>query len=92
MAQRLVTALGSENERWANSIVQLKSDMIVLTGDVLISSAFISYVGPFYKKFRDIIMKENFIKFITEGKIPVSPSVNPIKLLTYEAQIAVWNK
>lgn len=66
--------------------------MVVLTGDVLISSAFISYAGPFNKKFRDIIMKDNFIKFILDGKIPVSPSVNPVKLLTDEAQIAVWNK
>lgn len=92
LAQRLVTALSSENERWAVSIEQLKVDMSVLTGDVLISSAFISYAGPFNKKFRDIMINDNFKKYIIDGKIPFSKTINPVKMLADEACVAVWNK
>lgn len=60
-ANRLVNALGSEQERWSNSIVQLGSDLECVTGDVLMSAAFVSYVGPFNKDFRSRIIDENFI-------------------------------
>ena len=60
LAQRLIAALGSENERWAQSIVLLDSSIKVIVGDVLLSSAFISYAGPFNKPFREKMMKEDF--------------------------------
>ena len=53
LAQRLVKALGSENERWDKAIKDLDVDIKLLVGDVLIASAFVSYAGPFNKKFRD---------------------------------------
>lgn len=57
-AQRLVSALGSENERWGKSIKDLDISINLLPGDVLIASAFVSYAGPFSKKFRDVMIKE----------------------------------
>ena len=60
LAQRLVAALGSENERWAKSIVVLDDQIKVIVGDVLMSSAFVSYAGPFNKKFRDMMLKDDF--------------------------------
>jgi len=48
-ANRLVNALGSESERWNNAIVQLTQDLEYITGDVLLASSFVSYVGPFSK-------------------------------------------
>jgi dynein heavy chain len=35
----------------------------VVIGDVLLASAFVSYVGPFNKQFRDKIINENFLDF-----------------------------
>jgi dynein heavy chain len=52
--------LGSENERWAQSIVVLDEQLKVIVGDVLMASAFVSYAGPFNKSFRDIMIKEDF--------------------------------
>jgi dynein heavy chain len=46
LAQRLTNALASENVRWAESIISMQADREILTGDVLLASAFISYVGP----------------------------------------------
>lgn len=92
LAQRLIAALGSENERWAQSIVVLDNNLKVIVGDVLLASAFISYAGPFNKSFRDKMIKEDFDKYFKQHKIDTSPNIDPVKLLTDEATAAKWNK
>ena len=84
--------MGSENERWDRSIKDLDASILLLPGDVLIASAFVSYAGPFNKKFRDIMIKEHFLKFINENKIPLSLNADPVKLLTDESTAAKWNQ
>lgn len=90
-ANRLVGALGSESERWNNSIVQLTQDIEVVIGDVLIASSFVSYVGPFNRKFRERIVKENFVAFFVKNQIPFSTTATPLSILTTDAQKALWN-
>lgn len=91
LAQRLVNALSSERERWAESIEISSQKLSVLVGDVLISSAFVSYVGPFTKRFRDLLMREKFLGFLKKKNIPMSPNPDPLAILTNEATIAKWN-
>jgi dynein heavy chain len=91
LAQRLVGALGSELDRWTQSILDLGEYLKVIIGDVLLASAFVSYVGPFNKKFRDMIIYENFVEFFKTNSIPMSDVVNPLTILTDEATIAGWN-
>lgn len=99
LAQRLTHALASENVRWAENILTMEADKELLTGDVLLASAFISYVGPFTKVFRDKLMNSIFIPYLTENftkamgegaVIPLSPSADPLKILTNSAEIATW--
>lgn len=56
LAQRLVSALGSEKDRWAKSIIYLQESYKLIVGDVLMASSFVSYTGPFNKKFRNIMI------------------------------------
>lgn len=56
LAQRLVSALGSENERWKNAIEVISENMKLVAGDVLLASAFISYTGPFSKRHRQFMI------------------------------------
>jgi dynein heavy chain len=63
----------------------------LVIGDVLLASSFVSYVGPFAKQYREIIMKDTFLDFFKKNKIPSSPDANPLTILTDEAQKAVWN-
>lgn len=92
LAQRLIAALGSENERWGQSIVSLDEQLKVIVGDVLLASAFVSYAGPFNKSFRDMMIKEDFAKYFVANKIPMSPLMDPMRLLTDESTAAKWNK
>jgi len=100
LAQRLTTALSSENERWGENVQTLRRDAKLLTGDVLLASAFISYAGPFNKPFRTHLMENVFKPFLLDGfrkvagedgTIPMSEDADPLKVLTNEAEIAQWN-
>ena len=91
LAQRLVGALGSEQERWSQSIIDLGEYIQLVIGDVLLASAFVSYVGPFNKRFRDMIINDSFIDFFAKNNIPCSPNPNPLSVLTDEATVAGWN-
>ena len=100
LAQRLTTALSSENERWGDNVLILRQDKKLLVGDVLVASAFISYIGPFTKPFRTRLMDEIFKPFLEhgfeqvcgeDGVMPMSQNANPLKILTTNAEVAQWN-
>ena len=52
LANRLVGGLASENVRWAEAIRNFHENEKTLPGDVLLITAYISYVGSFTKVFR----------------------------------------
>jgi dynein heavy chain, axonemal len=96
LANRLTTALADENVRWAEGVELLKAERELLTGDVLLASAFISYIGPFTKRFREQILSKELLPYLKasvdglDGGVPMSPAADPLKILTNEAQIATW--
>jgi dynein heavy chain len=67
LAQRLTTALSSENERWGENVETFRKNSKLLTGDVLLASAFLSYAGPFNKPFRQHLMENVFKPFLLQG-------------------------
>jgi dynein heavy chain len=38
-----------------------------------------------------MIIKDNFIVFFAKNNIPISPSANPLLVLTDDATVASWN-
>lgn len=56
------------------------------------ASAFVSYAGPFNKKFRDKMIQDEFFKYFKANHIPMSNNLDPVKLLTDESLAARWNK
>lgn len=58
LANRLVGGLASENIRWAEAVATFIENGKMLPGDVLLTTAFISYVGCFTKQYRlDLVQK-----------------------------------
>jgi len=90
LANRLVSALGSESERWNASIVQLGLDIDLVVGDVLLAAAFVSYVGPFNAQNRKAIIDDEFVSFFKKNNIPSSAHNNPLLILTDDAKTATW--
>ena len=96
LAQRLTKALAAENIRWAANVVTLEQDEKLLIGDVLLAAAFISYIGPFTKDFRDDLINNQWLPFlatsVSGGPLPMDESANPLTVLTNPAEIAKWNQ
>ncbi|PSN39336.1 Dynein beta chain [Blattella germanica] len=93
LANRLVNGLASESVRWRQSVQDYKDQLVTLPGDTLMVTAFISYVGCFTRTYRvDLLHKywEPFIKKLVPA-IPMTPDLDPMELLTDDAQIAQWN-
>ena len=91
LARRFIGALGSSSERWTINIQEYNAQLEVMIGDILISSAFVSYCGPFPKKYREGI-KASFFEFIEANNIPKSEmAMDPLKILTNDAEKAKWN-
>jgi dynein heavy chain len=76
LANRLVGGLASENIRWADAVENFKLQEKTLPGDVLMTTAFVSYV-PFLHSLK--------------SPIPISEGLDPLSMLTDDAKIATWN-
>nr|XP_031530690.1 dynein heavy chain 9, axonemal-like [Vicugna pacos] len=92
LANRLVAGLASENVRWAEAVQDFKQQERKLCGDVLLSTAFISYLGFFTKKYRQSLMDGTWRPYLSQLQvpIPVTPTLDPLKMLTDDADVAAW--
>ncbi|XP_054702261.1 dynein axonemal heavy chain 17 [Grus americana] len=93
LANRLIGGLASENVRWAESVEMLREQEKTLCGDVLLVSAFVSYVGYFTKKYRAELLEKHWVPFLSglAVPIPITPGLDPLSLLTDDADVAAWS-
>ncbi|XP_077899023.1 dynein axonemal heavy chain 9 isoform X4 [Ictidomys tridecemlineatus] len=92
LANRLVGGLASENVRWAEAVQNFKQQERTLCGDILLITAFISYLGFFTKKYRQSLMDGTWRPYLSQLKvpIPVTPTLDPLRMLTDDADVAAW--
>nr|XP_058139450.1 dynein axonemal heavy chain 9 isoform X3 [Dasypus novemcinctus] len=92
LANRLVGGLASENVRWAEAVQSFKQQERTLCGDILLITAFISYLGFFTKKYRQNLMDGTWRPYLSQLKapIPVTPTLDPLRMLTDDADVAAW--
>ncbi|XP_063312141.1 dynein axonemal heavy chain 9 [Pelobates fuscus] len=92
LANRLVGGLASENVRWAEAVRNFKLQESTLCGDVLLITAFVSYLGYFTKKYRLDLMDKTWKPYLSQLKtpIPVTEALDPLTMLTDDADIATW--
>uniref|UniRef100_A0A7N8XJR9 Dynein axonemal heavy chain 10 n=1 Tax=Mastacembelus armatus TaxID=205130 RepID=A0A7N8XJR9_9TELE len=89
-ADKLISGLSSENERWTQDLEELKQRRVRLLGDCLISAAFLSYEGAFSWDFRNEMVYELWVKDVQERGIPLSTPFKLENLLTDEVEISRW--
>ncbi|XP_018562388.1 dynein beta chain, ciliary-like [Anoplophora glabripennis] len=93
LANRLVNGLASENIRWRELVKQYKQSIVTMPGDVLLVTAFISYVGCFSRQYRLDLFKKYWLPYLKtlSTPIPMTEGLDPLSLLTDDAKIAQWN-
>lgn len=91
LAKRFTNALGSSSQMWEKTIKEYEEQLSLIIGDILIAAAFVSYCGPFPKKYREGI-KQSFIDYVSSHKIPMTAlAKDPLNILTDDAEKAQWN-
>ncbi|CAF3056070.1 unnamed protein product [Rotaria socialis] len=93
LANRLVGGLASEKERWTNTIQQFQILGKFLPGNVLITTAYLSYVGYFTKYYREELLYRRWMPYLKNLKvpIPVTDNLDPLSMLIDDADMAAWN-
>ncbi|CAE7729574.1 DNAH7 [Symbiodinium sp. CCMP2456] len=88
-AEKLINGLGGEKSRWEASSAKLGEQYDNLTGDVLISSGIIAYLGCFLAKYR-IESVDSWISLMRENKVPSSSSFLLRSVIGEDVVIRQW--
>nr|XP_020468391.1 dynein heavy chain 11, axonemal-like isoform X3 [Monopterus albus] len=93
LANRLVKGLESEKERWSQAVLQYDKQRKTLCGDVLLTSAFVSYMGYFTRQYRVELFNNTWIPFLQSQKVsvPLTDGLDPVLMITDEATVAAWH-
>ncbi|XP_015752501.1 PREDICTED: dynein heavy chain 12, axonemal-like [Acropora digitifera] len=89
-AEKLIGGLGGEKDRWSTAAQSLQDVYDNLTGDVLISSGVIAYLGAFTAGFRKECTQE-WTKMCKSKNIPCSDDFSLSKTLGQAIKIRAWN-
>ena len=90
-AEKLVSGLSLEYDRWKSSIEELKTRTVSLLGDILVSSAFLSYGGPFETSFRSKLLTE-WISVVQSHEIEISKDYSLTYCLGNDHDVQTWNE
>ncbi|XP_052058680.1 dynein axonemal heavy chain 3-like isoform X1 [Mytilus californianus] len=89
-AEKLISGLGGEKERWTKNVEDLTETYDNIVGDVLLSASIVAYLGPFILDYRQECLKE-WYRMCKERNIPVSENFslqanlgNPVKIRDWQ--------
>jgi dynein heavy chain len=85
-----MSSIGSEKERWIHTKQKLAADKQSLLGDMIIATAFITYLGPFEGTFRYRAIRDSWSKLIGRYGIKSSAHFSLKDVLGNEELIADW--
>jgi dynein heavy chain len=89
-ANQLLEGLGGEKDRWSEFAVQLAGRYDRLTGDVLVSSGLLAYLGPFTAVYRQKQMAA-WVQSLKKNSIPCSEAPTLSGTLGDLVKIRQWN-
>jgi len=70
-ANDLISSLFGEKERWSTGLQSINEDKRKLVGNSSLSTAFVSYCGPFNSEFRSLLKDDYFIKDMKAKGVPL---------------------
>ncbi|XP_042305526.1 dynein axonemal heavy chain 6 [Sceloporus undulatus] len=89
-AGKLTAALGDEQVRWEESILNFEAEISNITGNVFIASACVAYYGAFTAHYRQMLI-DLWIKQCQDLDIPISSDFSLINILGDPYEIRQWN-
>ena len=89
-AIKLIDQIGGERESWSDKVKIYSADSINILGDVLLSAAVVSYMGPFILIYREIAIQQNWLPYF--DSIPEIPYTKNYSLVTVIGEPAALQK
>jgi hypothetical protein len=87
--KRSITPAGEEI-RWTAQSKEFDNQIQRLTGDCAIASGFVSYLGPFNKEFRELLMTRDFYGDCIKLNVPVTQNIEVAKFLVDDSEVGEW--
>ncbi|XP_066581151.1 dynein axonemal heavy chain 2 [Prorops nasuta] len=89
-AAMLLEGLSGERVRWEETVESLAEFFDCLIGDCLISTAFVSYLGPFVSNYRQELI-DIWVKEVKAATLPTMPDLSVKEFLADPTNIREWN-
>ncbi|KAG6801134.1 dynein heavy chain 10, axonemal [Apis mellifera caucasica] len=89
-ADKLISGLSSENERWKKDLENLKIQIEKIIGNCLLSAGFLAYCGPFSYEYRNHMVYEDWWNSIVTKEIPFMDTYKIQTELTNDVEISKW--
>lgn len=90
-AEKLVTGLSGEKDRWEKTIKIYEESIRFLPGDCILASAFLSYAGPFNSFYRQSLVQTSWLTAIKVLEIPFSANFAFDSFLGKQTEVRQWN-
>ncbi|KAI8929015.1 dynein heavy chain and region D6 of dynein motor-domain-containing protein [Entophlyctis helioformis] len=88
-AEKLIGSLGDERDRWTQCAADLEKKFTSLTGDVLVSSGIVAYLGAFTKLYRDECVAD-WASMCKQRSIPCSDEIRLANVLGEPVKVRAW--
>jgi dynein heavy chain, axonemal len=88
-AKELIDGLGGEKSRWTSVAEDLDRQKTNLTGDVLVASGYVAYLGAFMRGYRDNAI-DQWVQTLAEKAIPRSDHFSLQSVLGNPVKIREW--
>ncbi|XP_023932407.1 dynein heavy chain 3, axonemal [Lingula anatina] len=89
-AEKLISGLGGEKDRWTHNVANLSDTYDNIVGDVLLSASVVAYLGPFVLSYRQSCLKEWYSMCKAKG-IPLNDNFSLSSTLGEPVKIRDWN-
>eukprot|EP00056_Hartaetosiga_gracilis_P013585 m.226506 g.226506 ORF g.226506 m.226506 type:complete len:4004 (+) comp13864_c0_seq2:104-12115(+) len=89
-AQKLIGGLGGEKKRWGEAAERLQAAYDNVTGDILVSSGIIAYLGPYTSVYRQELV-DDWLKECRKAKLACSTHFSIQEILGDAVKIRSWN-
>ena len=90
-AEKLVSGLAGERDRWEKSIKKYEDALRYLPGDCLLAAAFMSYTGAFNSSYRNQLLNQTWTPQAKSLDIPLSPNFSFDLFIGNPTDVIDWN-
>ncbi|XP_050088792.1 dynein axonemal heavy chain 10 [Anopheles aquasalis] len=90
-ADKLISGLSSERDRWQIDLGKLNIERTKVIGNSLLSASFLAYMGPFSWEFRKAILFQDWLADVVAKEIPFTEPYRVNANLSDDLELSTWS-